>query len=607
MLKSIIKRKIGKQILRNVCLISIAVFVFQFNSFAQEKTIIGVVTSIYDGEVLPGVNVVVKGTSIGTTTDVNGKYEISVSENATVLVYSYIGMLSEEMEIGNKSVIDVKLITDIMSMDEIVVIGYGVQKKKLVTGATAQVDGEKLVKRNSTNALQALQGLTSGINITSKSGQPGEGYRVSIRGVGTIGDASPLYIVDGVQTDDIKYLNNADIESIDVLKDAASAAIYGSRAANGVVLITTKQGDVGKTEVTFDAYYGLQNLAKRINILDAKEYAIIMNEQHLNSGGTSAGLIFDLNNLFSYRMDGEGNYLPNANTDWLDEMFTKNAVTQNYTLGVSGGSELGIYSFSLSYTGQEGIVGGRSLSNYERYNGRFNSEKNLFDGRVKVGEHLIYSNIKKNGIKVGNQYYNTLRDAFNTSPLKPVYDNNGNFFNSMDTLNADQNGDGYWYTGEGHPYANMLYNNQNITLTNKLVGDVYVEIELISNLKFRTSFGVDYKGEEFRSYTPEYELSEFSFTAYNSSRQKMEKHFTINTDNILVYDYFNGPHTINAMMGMSTRSYKGVWLQGDGADLVFDDLEHAYMDNAIAQSYPKMSNGGKPEDEDRLLSYFSRI
>ncbi|MBN2212885.1 MAG: TonB-dependent receptor [Bacteroidales bacterium] len=605
--------KSGTQTLRLLmafCLIWI-IGTGNFGMMAQEpqptlKTITGKVMSAEDNQPIPGANIIIKGTQKGTVTDIDGSFSIEVAD-ADVLQISFIGYLTEEITVGTSTHIDLSLVLDIARLDEVVVIGYGVQQKKLVTGATSQVKGDELEKRNATNALQALQGQAPGINITSKSGQPGEDLRVTIRGLGTIGDASPLYIVDGVQTDDIKYLNNTDIESIDVLKDAASAAIYGSRAANGVVLITTKQGQAGKTEVTFDAYYGLQNRPKKIDLLDAREYAMIMNEQYLNSGGTTAGLEFDLNNLYSYRTDGEGNYLPNANTNWLDEMFVKNAVKQNYSLGVTGGNDQGIYSFSLSYAGHEGIVGGRSLSNYERYNGRFNSEKNLFNSHVKVGQHLVYSHIKKNGVKVGNQYDNTLRETFNTSPLKPVYDDRGDFFNSMDILNVDQNGDGYWYTGEGHPYGTMVYDNQNLTLTHKLVGDVYVEIELINNLNFRTSLGIDYKGEEYRSYTPVYELSEFAFTAYNSARQKMSKDFTINTDNILTYDYYNGPHTLNAMIGMSARSYTGVWLQADGADLAFDDLEHAYMNNATAREYPKMENQGRPEDVDKLLSYFGRI
>ncbi|MFO7656428.1 MAG: TonB-dependent receptor [Bacteroidales bacterium] len=568
--------------------------------YSQERTITGKVTGAEDGIPLPGVNLIIKGTSIGTITDNDGQYSISANPQDT-LVASFIGFLSEEVFIGSRLVIDYSLIEDISELDEVVVIGYGVQRKKLVTGATAQVDGDKLEKRNSTNALQALQGQAAGINITSKSGQPGEGLRVTIRGVGTISDASPLYIVDGVQTDDIKYLNNADIESIDVLKDAASAAIYGSRAANGVVIITTKQGKAGKSQVTFDAYYGLQNRAKKAELLDSRDYAIIMNEQHFNSDGTSDGVPFDILDLPAYTEEGV------ANTNWLDELFVKNAVTQNYTLGASGGSEEGIYSFSLSYTGQEGIVGGRSLSNYDRYNGRFNSEKNLYNGKLKIGEHLVYSYIKKTGVKVGNQYDNTLRGAFNTSPLKPVYDDRGELFNSLDTLNADQYGENYWNQTEGHPYGSMVYDNQNITLTHKVVGDVYAEIEIIENLKFRTTLGIESKNEEYRSYTPEYELAEFTFSPYSKARQKMSKNYTWNTDNILSYSFTKGKNNFDAMTGMSARSYSGVWVQADGADLVFNDLYHAYMDNARAREYPKLANQGKPEDEDKLLSYFGRV
>ncbi len=603
--------KSTNNIFKLLTFILVFVFFVGFNIInAQEKqparTITGLVISADDNQPIPGANVIIKGTQIGTITNADGKFEIQASPE-DVLQISFVGYLKEEVQVGTSNNINVSLTPDIAKLDEVVVIGYGVQQKKLVTGATTHVSGDDLQKRNSTNALQALQGQTPGINITSKSGQPGEGLRVSIRGLGTIGDANPLYIVDGVQTSDISYLNNADIASIDVLKDAASAAIYGSRAANGVVLITTKQGDIGKNEVSFDAYYGLQNRAKKIDLLGARDYAIIMNEQYLNSGGTSAGLPFSVQNLPSYLTDAEGNYLPNANTDWLDEMFTKNAITQNYTLGVSGGSKEGVYAMSLSYTGQEGIVGGKALSDYNRYNGRFNSERNLYSGRVKIGQNLVYSYYEKNGVKVGNQYDNTLRGAFNTSPILPMYDNNGNYLNTADTAVHDQNGNNYWYPGEANPYASMVYNNQNITATHKVVGDIYAEIELIKNLKFRTLFGVDYKGEEYRSYTPINELSDFSFSTYSKVRQKMSKDFTMNTDNILTYDFHRNQQTINVMVGMSARKYTGVYVQGDGADLAFNDLDHAYLSNATSQKYPRYANEGKPQDEDRLLSYFGRV
>ena len=315
---------------------------------------------------LPGVTVVVKGTSSGTATDAEGKFAIQAADT-DVLVFSFIGFTNQEVAVGNKTQLNVTLKEDAKALEEVVVIGYGTQQKKLVTGATAQVKGEDLQKQSTTNALQALQGQAPGVQISSTSGQPGEGMKVNIRGLGTIGNATPLYVVDGVITGDISYLNPADIQAIDVLKDAASAAIYGSQGGNGVVLITTRQGKAGQpSQITFDTYYGVQNPARKIRMLNSREYATIYNEGQINSG--------NLPEFTNEEIAAMG-----TGTDWIDEMFTDNAVMQNYSLGAQGGNENSVFSTSLSYTGQEGIVGGKDLSNYERYNFRFNSEHNFFN------------------------------------------------------------------------------------------------------------------------------------------------------------------------------------------------------------------------------------
>ncbi|MBN1182767.1 MAG: TonB-dependent receptor [Bacteroidales bacterium] len=575
-------------------------FSITFTLLSQTRTITGKVTFASDNESVPGANVIIKGTTTGTITDIDGNFSLQASPDDIIEV-SFMGYIPQTAQVGENNNFSFALVEDVASIDEVVVIGYGVQAKKLVTGSTVNVKGDDLQKRNSTNALQALQGLAPGINITSKSGQPGEGLRVTIRGAGTTGDPTPLFIVDGVPTGDIKYLSSADIESIDILRDAASAAIYGVRGANGVVLITTKKGKAGKSQITFDAYYGVQNAAKKVELLDARQYAMIMNEQHLNSGGTTGGLPFNVNDLPAYVRGGV------TDNNWLDKMIVKNASTQNYTIGASGGSDQGIYSFSLSYSGQEGIVGGAAKSNYERYNGRFNSEKNIMNGKLKVGENFVYSYITKNGIQVGNQYDNTLRSAFNASPLIPDYDDAGNYFNTDNDTIFDQFGESYWNPTEANPYINMELNNQNITVTQKILGNVYAEMEIIKNLKFRSSFGIDNKAEEYRSFTPIYHISLYSFNSKTKMRQKMAKDFKYVADNILTYDIFKGAHTINAMIGTAAENYTGVWLQADNTELVFNDLEHAYVDNSTNTLYPEYKMEGKPNDNTKLLSYFGRV
>ena len=306
----------------------------------QPQTVSGTVVSDVDRAPLAGVTVSVKGTTTGAVTDEKGVFTLRAAEGQT-LVFSCIGFATEERVVG-RDLTDVRLKESDRYLDEVVVVGYGMQKKKLVTGATVQVKGDDLLRQNTTSPLQALQGQTPGVQIAATSGQPGSGMKVTVRGLGTIGNSGPLYIIDGIEGD-VSVLNAADIQSVDILKDAASAAIYGAQAANGVILVTTKQGDRGKAQVSFDAYYGVQNVARKISMLNAEAYKMIMNEQALNSG--SAMFSFD---------DMEGL----ADTDWIGAMFKKNAQTKNYSLNINGGSEASVYAISLSYTGQEGIVGG---------------------------------------------------------------------------------------------------------------------------------------------------------------------------------------------------------------------------------------------------------
>ncbi|MGD9993470.1 MAG: SusC/RagA family TonB-linked outer membrane protein [Salinivirgaceae bacterium] len=573
-----------------------------FAAQAQTGKVSGTITDS-NGDPLIGANLILKGTTLGTITDFEAKFILDgLPLGNQILVASFIGFKITELEVSivenQTTTVNIVLEEDITSLDELVVIGYGVQKKKLSTGATAQVKGEDLAKRNTTDALQAMQGQTPGVSITSTSGQPGEGARVTIRGLGTVGNAGPLYIVDGVQTGDINYLNNSDIESIDVLKDAASAAIYGSQSANGVILITTKQGKKGKSQLTFDAYYGVQNRAKSIDLLDANQYAQIMNEQHLNSGGTVSNMPFAY--MPEYTAKGA------ANTNWLNEMFVSNAITQNYNLGVSGGSEQTAYSLSINYTGQEGVVGGKTNSNYERYGARFNSENALYDGIIKVGQHLTFTYTKKNGIGVGDQYGNTLRGAFNSSPIRPMYDNEGNFFNAYDNTILDQNGNPYWNDAEAHPYASMVLTNQNLTNTQKLIGDVYMIIEPVENLKFRSSVSLDYFSEDYRSYTPEYRLSLYSFANNDKVSQSMSKGHALSFDNTLSYSKNFGNHKLDAMLGMWMQRYKGVWMNAENSHLGFNDFYHAYLSNATNNEAVYMSMGGAP-NENTMHSYFGRI
>jgi len=485
---------------------------------------------------LAGVSIRVKGSSQGTVTDTNGAYSIQ-ARTGEILVLSYIGFLTQEQTIRSAR-LDVRLKEDVQALEELVVVGYGVQKKKLNTGATIQVKGDDLARMNTTSPLQALQGKTPGVIISSTSGQPGSDMIVVVRGLGTIGKSGPLYIIDGIEGD-LSVLNASDIQSIDILKDAASAAIYGAQAANGVVLVTTKQGSKNKGQVTFDAYYGIQRVGRTTNMLNSAEYKTIMDEQALNSGSST------------YDWASMGDL---ADSNWIGQMIKNDAKTQNYSLNVSGGDASSIYSISLNYISQEGIIGGADVSNYERYGFRVNTEHNLYNNVLKVGEHMNFNYIKNNGISVGNQYNNTLRGAFATSPLSPVYSDN-NIYDSPynDTSNST------WYKGDGNPYGSMMTNTNNMNDGQKLATDLYAELKPIKNLTLKSVLGINYSASEYRAYTPLYQLSIYSYNKqHTTTNQSMSKGHTITWTNTAAYDFkINEDHALNALIGMESIRYQG--------------------------------------------------
>lgn len=573
-------------------------FTFFLISPAMAQTvqkIKGSVLETANKEPIPGVAVMVKGTTNGTITDIDGAFTLTAKSN-DVLVISFLGFKSQEIAINGQTEFSVLLSENVTDIDEVVVVGYGVQKKKLVTGATLQVDGDDLQKKSTTSALQALQGQTPGVLISSTSGQPGEGLKVVVRGLGTIGNSGPLYLVDGVQTGDISYLNNADIERIDVLKDAASAAIYGSQAANGVVLITTRSGSKGKAQISFDAYYGVQNASRKADLLNSQEYAVIMNEAAINSGKAPYFTSDEVSAM------GQG-------TNWIDQMLYKNAATKNYTLGINGGNNTTVYSISLSYTGQEGIVGGPSVSNYDRYNFRVNTEHKLYNDILTIGQHLSFGYTERQGIGVGNQYNNSLRGAFNTSPFLPMYDDAGNYLNNTANAGVKYNGKEWdpWVDGESNPYAGMMLTNQRRDNNQKLFGDVYAEINPMKGLKVKSTFGIDFYTGEGRSYLPKYKLSMYAERIYDSAFQNLNKGLAWTWDNIATYDFKVKDHAFTAMAGTSAYQNKGTWMNLGNADLTISDLEHAYIANTTNTDLTKLSYGGAPNDEAMLVSYFGRI
>ena len=552
------------------------------------QTVKGTVISGSDNEPLIGASVMVEGTKNGAVTDLDGNFAIS-AKNGQTLEVSYLGFITQKVKVTG-SVINVTLLEDKQSLDEVVVVGYGVQKKKLVTGATVQLKGDDIAKLNTTNPLSAMQGQTPGINIVSTSGQPGASMSVTIRGLGTVGNSQPLYLIDGVGGD-ITTLNPADIESIDVLKDAASAAIYGAQAANGVVLVTTKSGKEGVSKITYDGYVGWQTLGRKFEMLNANQYMQIMDEALLNSYMSP----IDWTSLSAIR-DANGNVY---NTDWIDQAVDNGALTTSHSLAFTGGSKTSTYSISGGYTGQDGLIGGSDVSYYKRYNLRANSEHKMWNGLVTIGEHVGFVYKDSRGMGTGNIYNNNLRSAFSTSPLVPVYDANGNYYSTVDSD---------WNKNDGNPYGTMMMNRYNQSKNTSVDANVYVQIEPIKNLKFKTVFGLSYGGSNYRSFTPIYKFTPQSGNGITKVNQSNGNGTSLVWTNTLTYDFDIKDHHISALLGSETTKYDGESTGSYGVNLTagFDDWEHAYVENTEKGHADRKVSGG-PYDATRGQSFFARL
>lgn len=548
------------------------------------------------GEELIGVNITVKGTTNGTITDLNGKYSISVPGTNATLIFTYIGYKTEEVAIGSRNQVNVTLKAENQFLEEVVVVGYGVQKKKLVTGATTQVKGDDIQKLNTINAIDALRSQTPGVNITQSSGMPGEKPKVIIRGLGTNGNSAPLYVIDGSPGGDISTINPADIESMDILKDAASAAIYGSRAANGVILVTTKQGKIGKPQITFDGHYGIQNIYRMPDILNAQEYAIIMNETRLMDGLP----VYD----FSKEVP-DWDKIQNGTwngTNWLKEGRNKNAATQNYVLNIAGGTDQSVYSVGFSYTSQDGIIGKPVAPNYDRYTARVNTEYTLYKKGaldiVKLGETLAYSYTENNGVAIGDMWWNDVRNMLKTPPFLPMYGEDGEYSYAIP-----------WDIRTANPIAQMETRSHHINKNHHMKANVFLTIQPIKGLVFRSNFGYTLNTGSYRSYTPEYNLSSTVANTTESISQSMWTGTGLSLENTLTYTFALDKHNINALVGQSfEKSNIGESLNAANGNPIFHGLKYAYINNAPLTSINSATSmGGSPWEVNKIASFFGRI
>ena len=586
------------------------------NAVQQSRKVTGQVADS-QGPVI-GATIMEKGTSNGAVTDLDGNFTIDVKPGAT-LVVSYIGYKTQEIAVGNQSTLSVMMAADDKTLEEVVVVGYGVQKKKLVTGATVEVKGDDITRLNTTQVLGALQSQTPGVNITAVSGQPGDGFKVAIRGAGTNSDTKPIYVIDGVAGGDINNINPADIERIDVLKDAASAAIYGANGANGVILITTKQGKEGKVQVSYDGYVGWQDIYKMPELLTARQYMQVMDMVSFNSNATvyDWSKYIDADLLTAYKNGS------NPGTNWLEALRNKNAVTTSHALNVTGGTDRSKFSTGVGYQYQDGVFGGDyAKSDFRRFTLRLNSEHVVYRNSkgldvVKIGENVYFQHRENQGIQIGNQYGNVLSTALRANPCVPIYNSKGGYFDWNDIKASGTDG---WQNYNSYT-LNPIYqlvngqsaNNKSRNFNLSAIG--YIEVQPIKNLVYRGQLNYSHSSWSYRRYLPIYSANETNkdgFRTDDEVRQEAGLGWGWNMTHTLNYKFnLADKHHFDILAGTEysqSRPNFGESLTGESKSSIFGDFSHAYL----SLTKGEVRNGhatvtGKPYDDETSNSYFGRL
>ncbi len=533
-----------------------------------------------EGSPLTGATIRILGETTGVFSDENGAYQISASPEA-ILEFSFIGFESKSVQVGDQTEIDIVLITSQSYLDEVVVVGYGTSKKSDLTGAVSSISAEELTQIATPDVLQALQGRAAGVNVTSQSGAPGAGVRIRIRGVGSINNSDPLYVVDGFQTSDISFLNPNDIESIEVLKDASATAIYGSRGANGVVLITTKRGHPGKTTIEFNGYVANQEVWRTLDLLDATEFAQLRLEAYANDGISPGDPETSIErNVLEYVAAGDY-----AGTDWQDEVL-RTGFMQFASMNIAGGGERNRFSISGTYYDEEGTIKNTGM---RKIFVRSTTDNQITDW-LNLNSSVAYVNV--NQTFYNQDYFNgMLPTAIRANPIRPAFDQEtGNW----GTLGIPQ---------EGSNAARIVDENKNNRgATNKVVGNFGLAADITKSLTFRSIGALDFTAVRNKSFIPAFFITNEEQRDQSRLSEVRQEGFRYQVSNFLTYDQSFGNNNLAVMLGQEIqgRSFSNVQVQG--FDLP-DDPNQYFLSAARDPEFIVNSS----QQTERLASFFSRI
>lgn len=580
----------------------LAAMALAISAFAQ-GTVTGTVTDAQDGYPLPGVAVILKGAGTGVETDLDGNFSIKAS-NGQTLVFSCIGYAEKEVVVSGTS-LNVALETDSYMLDEVVAIGYGVMKKSDLTGSVASVKGEQLKKTPASGIDQALQGVAAGVTVNANSGQPGAAAEVRVRGIGTVNNAAPIFVVDGVIVDDISFLSPSDIASTEILKDASATAIYGSRGANGVILVTTTKGNTdGQISISFDANIGFQNPWRKLDLLTTDEYAIFLSKIG-DIGGYSTLKEQGRDAWIRSRMIGNTSKFHPSNldysktdTDWQEAVFNRNAVIQNYHLAINGGNNQGQWSVSASWFNQDGTIIG---SNYSRLTLRANSSYNVKKW-LKVGENLnfMYGYGRTAMNNNASAQASILSAALSMSPWDPVTYPQGSHNSAGEDLSgkyaAPTN-----FKNVTHPYAMVNYSHP-MDKSDRWVGDIFVDITPIEGLVWHNDISMDLSNVRHSLFKEEYMVSQYDKMDKNFLEKNMTRYRTLIFESTLTWMKDFGKHGVNLMAGTTLEEYQMESLGGSGAKILIPRETNWFLSQTTEDRNP----AGDGAARNRRQSFLAR-